>query len=291
MPPNLPDRTFPVPLRHGGGDRPYLAHEPAVLPDRAPLVVQLHGRGIDPQMFDLWTGFSALADEQGFLLAMPRAVGEIWNDGRYRGPAWPGRDGIDDVGYLLAVIDDATDRWGIDPSRVYAVGMSNGATMAGRLAWERAERLAAIAQVAGTASVDVAARARPIVPLPVLEIHGTRDRFAPYDGGRASAPWARLLVRYPAGPSLGVDAWAAMWIARNGVAATPQVEAVGDDVTIRRWTGPTPSSDVVLCRVEGGGHSWPGARVWMPPHLGRTSRTIDATRLAWEFLAAHRRDA
>jgi poly(3-hydroxybutyrate) depolymerase len=40
-------------------------------------------------MFDRWTGFSALADEEGFMLAMPSAIGEVWNDGRYLAPAWP----------------------------------------------------------------------------------------------------------------------------------------------------------------------------------------------------------
>ena len=288
-PPHLPNRTVEVELRHQGRDRPYLVHAPERQSGRAPLVLQLHGRGIDPLMFDRWTGFSALADESGFVLAMPSAVGEIWNDGRYHGPAWPGRDEIDDVGYLLAVIDDVVDRHAADPARIYLVGMSNGATMAGRMALERPGRIAAIAQVAGTASAEVATRGHPAVPVPVLEIHGTRDRAAPYEGGRASGLWARLLVRRPAGACLGVDEWAGLWVGRNGAGSGPQVGTDGPDITIRRWRGPSPAADVVFYRVEGGGHTWPGARLWMPPHLGRVSRSIDATRVSWEFLAAHSR--
>jgi len=103
-----------------------------------PLVVELHGRGIDAETFDRMTGFGALAHEEGFALALPNAVGEIWNDGRDEAPEGRRRD---DVGYLTAVIDDAIARVPADPGRVYVVGMSNGAAMAGRLACELAGRI------------------------------------------------------------------------------------------------------------------------------------------------------
>jgi polyhydroxybutyrate depolymerase len=286
--PRLPDGTVEVAFRHQGNERPYLLRAPASLRGPAALVLELHGRGIDPGMFDGWTGYSALADEAGFVLAMPRAVREIWNDGRYRGGRWPEHDAIDDVGYLTAIIDDVSRRHPIDPARIYVVGMSNGATMAGRLVTERAERIAAVAQVAGTVVLAIASD-HPRPPVPLLQIHGTRDRIVPYRGGRAGL-WVRVLVRRPSGPVLGVDDWARLWVERNGAAGEPELETIGHDVTVRRWRGVTPASDVVFYRVEGGGHTWPGVRLWLPPHLGRVSRTIDATRLTWEFLSAHRRE-
>lgn len=252
-----------------------------------PLVLQLHGRGIDPVMFDRWTGFSALADEAGFAMAMPAAVGEIWNDGR---SLQPGREDADDDGYLSSVIDDACARLPIDHSRVYVVGMSNGAAMAGRLACTHAERFAAVAQVSGTAAVHVAAVSNPPMPLPILNIHGTADRFAPCGGGSARGLWARLIMRRRVGPSLGVDDWAGTWVAANECAEEPQVTMLPPDTTIRRWTGGTPSSDVVFYRLEGGGHTWPVVRTWVPPIFGRVSRTFDATRVIWDFFAAHVRE-
>jgi polyhydroxybutyrate depolymerase len=286
--PQLPAGTVEVGLRHQGRARQYLLHAPAGPRTPAPLLLELHGRGIGPIMFDRWTGFSALADEEGFVLAMPSAIGEVWNDGRYRGPDWPEHQAIDDVGYLLAVIDDVAGQRAIDPARIYVVGMSNGATMAGRLAWEHAERIAAVAQVAGTAAAEIVAQHDPATPLPLLEIHGSRDRSVPYDGGRA-ALWMRLFVRRPSRPVLSVDEWARRWVDRNGAVEGPLVETVGPDVTVRRWRGPSAASDLAFYRVEGGGHTWPGAREWMPPHLGRVSRSLDATRVSWGFLYAHRR--
>ena len=256
--------------------------------DHPPLVLQLHGRGVDPVTFDRWTGFSALADEAGFVLAMPQAVGEIWNDGRYHGGRWRSVEEVDDVGYLLAVVTDACERASADPGRVYVVGMSNGAVMAGRLACEHADRLAGVAQVAGTAAADIVATCHPAAPVPLLSIHGTGDRFARYEGGRARGLRARFYLRHPAGPLLGVDAWAELLARANG-ATGPIVEQSGLDATLRRWAGATPMSDLAFYRVEAGGHTWPGMRGWVPPFLGPVTRSFDATRVAWDFLSPHRR--
>ncbi len=282
-----PDGFEPVVLDHAGSERGYLLRIPRPISESpVPLVVQLHGRGIGPAMFDRWTGFGELADEAGFALAMPSAIREIWNDGRYGDSTWNGHIEVDDVGFLLAVIDDVIEHHAIDPARVYLVGMSNGATMAGRVAWERPDRIAAVAQVAGTGAVGLISEHRPTVPVPLLQIHGTRDRFAPYAGGRAGH-WLRLFGRRPIVPNVSVDEWARVWVERNAAADTPLVEAVAPDITVRRWRGPGPASDVAFYRVEGGGHTWPGARIWIPPHLGRVSHSMDAARVIWSFFLAH----
>ena len=279
-----------VPLTHDGIDRPYLLQAPpaaGTAGDRLPLVLELHGRGIDAETFDRMTGFGALAGEEGFVLALPSAVGEIWNDGREAAPK--GRR-PDDVGYLTAVIDDATARLPIDPGRIYVVGMSNGATMAGRLACELAERIAAVAQVAGTAAAAVAATCHPARPVPILNIHGSADDYAPYEGGVRHSLRGRVVLRHAAGPSVGIDDWARFWTAANGALEGPVLSALPPDITIRTWHGPTPSADVTFYRIEGGGHTWPSSRFSLPALLfGRTSRTFDATRVSWDFLARHSR--
>lgn len=279
-----------VPLTHDGIDRPYLLQVPpaaGTAGGRVPLVLELHGRGIDAETFDRMTGFGALAGEEGFGLAMPSAVGEIWNDGR--DIASEGRR-PDDVGYLTAVIDDATARLPIDPRRIYVVGMSNGATMAGRLACQLTDRIAAVAQVAGTAAAGVAATCRPGCPVPILNIHGSADDYAPYEGGIRHSLRGRVVLRHAAGPSVGIDDWARFWTAANGALEGPVLSALPPDITIRTWHGPMPLSDVAFYRVEGAGHTWPGSRFSLPALLfGRTSRTFDATRVSWNFLARHSR--
>jgi polyhydroxybutyrate depolymerase len=282
-----------VPLVHDGHDRPYVLHVPPGPRDRPlPLLLELHGRGISAGQFDALTGFGALADEEGFVLAMPSAIAELWNDGRSRSPKWVGEP--DDVGYLTAVIDDACSRKIVDPARVYVVGMSNGAVMAGRLACECADNVAAVAQVAGTAGRAVAAGCRPTRATPILNIHGTADRYSPYEGGIRHSLGARLILRRAAGPMIGVDDWADFWVAANGALdgplVGPEMGELPPDTTFRAWRGASNASDVVFYRIEGGGHTWPSSRTPLPAFIfGRTSGTFDTARLCWEFLAAHTR--
>jgi polyhydroxybutyrate depolymerase len=87
---------------------------------------------------------------------------------------------VDDVGFALAALRDVARNVSIDPARVYATGHSNGAMMAYRLAIDAAERVAAIAPVAGAMQ---AARFPPARPVPVLHIHSVDDPRALYAGG------------------------------------------------------------------------------------------------------------
>jgi polyhydroxybutyrate depolymerase len=273
-----------VSLHHQGRDRPY----ELVLPrgnaaTGMPLVVELHGRGIDPLSFDRWTRFSQLAVAEGFVLAMPGAIDGIWNDGRFGDTR---RKAVDDVGYLTDVIADTLSSTGADPGRVYLVGMSNGAAMAARFACERSTLIAGLAQVAGTAATAIVSSCLPASPIPVIQIHGAADRIAPYAGGRAKGWIAQLMLRRSAtGPSLGVDGWAEFWVRANGANPELQLERLGTDTEIRRWSGSSPSSDVWFYRVENAGHTWPGARGLPGLFFGSTSHTFDATRVIWEFLS------
>jgi polyhydroxybutyrate depolymerase len=276
-----------VEFRHAGHDRRFVLHvPPAAGPGPAPLVLELHGSGIDPVRFDRMTGFRELSGEAGFVLAMPSAIGQIWNDGR--NPAGlPDRP--DDVGFLVALIDHISARVAVDPQRVHVVGMSNGATMAARLVCEHAERFAALAQVAGTAAI--ASISRPAHPVPIIQIHGAEDAVAPYAGGTRRGTRARLMIRRASGPSIGVDGWANFWVAANGATEGPEAAEISPDTTVRRWRGASPASDVDFYRVSGGGHTWPGSRIPLPRFLlGRTSRSFDATKVIWEFLAGHSRE-
>lgn len=284
----LPAGSHTISLVHDGRERPYLLHVP---PQPAPaggwpLVLELHGRGIDAIRFDRMTGFTALSDEAGFVVVAPSAVDEIWNDGRdqlaaeHRAP--------DDVLYLDAVLYDAIGRLPIDERRVYAVGMSNGASMAGRLACERSERIAAFAQVAATVPNVISDSCRPSRPVAVLQIHGSADPYWRYEGGDGGGLRKRVLLRAH-WPTVGVDDWARFWLQANGASENPEMLIVSEDTRARIWHGPEPSSDVIFYRIDGGGHTWPGATPLPRFLFGRTSTTFNATSVVWDFFASHGR--
>jgi polyhydroxybutyrate depolymerase len=277
-PPDRGPGTSDHVLVHDGVSRAYRVHVPPVLPIGSPLVIQLHGGGGNGVGLNRLTRFFELADRARFAVASPSGLNRHWNDGR------DVKGTIDDVGFVAALIDCLAGWLPIDRRQVYAVGISNGAMMTARLATELPDRIAAFAQVAGTVAADAPAWWHPDRPVPVLQIHGTADPLLPYAGGAVA-------IRRRRGPDpgvvLGVDRWAELVCHHNG-AGGPEVHTMAPDVKIRRWRGPTRSSDVEFWRVDGGGHTWPGGFQYMPVGMiGPTSRTFDATAAIWEFLSAH----
>ena len=132
----------------GGMDRTAWVHQPAAGTGAAPpLVVCLHGGFGQGAGMALYSGFDRVADRFGFVVAYPDGHRRSWNDGRGNTPA--GRDGVDDVAFAAALLDQLSTRLAYDPRRVYVTGISNGAMMAQRLGCELPERIAAIAPVAG----------------------------------------------------------------------------------------------------------------------------------------------
>jgi polyhydroxybutyrate depolymerase len=205
-------------------------------------------------------------------------MGRSWNAGGCCGPAR--RYGIDDVGFLSALIDSTAEAEGVDEDRVYVAGISNGAMMAYRLACDLPGRLAAIGAVAGTMVCDCPAPA----PTSVLHIHGLEDGNIPFAGGLATRGVERQ--SRPSVPDV-----IAVWRRAGGCGPSQVTEA--PPVRTEVWAGPA-GIDVALLTVAGAGHQWPGsrppdARVSRMLNLDPTSTALDATAVLWSFFAAHRR--
>jgi poly(3-hydroxybutyrate) depolymerase len=64
----------------------------------------------------------------------------------------------------------------------------------------------------------------------------------------------------------------------------PDLTADGTRVTKIEYTQCAAESKVVLYRIDGGGHTWPDGRQYLPiRRIGRTSRDINACDEIWEF--------
>jgi polyhydroxybutyrate depolymerase len=267
-------------LEHGGRTRTFLYHLPPRVKPQAPLVLSLHGRLGQGRSQEKLTGFDALADEAGFIVVYPDGVDRSWADGRGMTPA--DRQGVDDVGFLTALVDHFIKQFGVDRRRVYVSGMSNGAMMSYRLACERADRFAAIGPVAGLLSQRLSESCSPSRPVSLIAFVGTEDPLMPFQGGQVSGD---------RGPVLSETEARARWAAFNGCEGTPAVtqepeRAPEDGTRIRRETlgSCRNGSEVVFYVVEGGGHAWPGGPQYLPRGLiGRASQQLDASRTLWEF--------
>jgi polyhydroxybutyrate depolymerase len=257
-------------MTFGGLDRGYRLYVPDGVAAPAPLVVMLHGGFGSAQQAERAYGWDELADGAKFVVAYPDGVGRAWNVGGCCG--LPARDGVDDVGFISAVVKDVGAHVAIDPARVFATGISNGGMMAYTLAC-RTDLFAAIGPDSAT-QLDGCASPRPIS---VLHIHGTADRLIRYDGGPGEG-----FAHIDGPPVPDVNAF---W--RNvDHCPTPAVSTAGP-VTTSAADCPDGRS-VTLISIDGAGHQWPGSQPILagadPP-----SPALDATTTFWSFFAAHPR--
>lgn len=271
-------------LTFGGLQRTYLVHAPAGNARPAGLVINLHGSGASGASQAAITNYDPVADALGFVVAYPDGIDQSWADGR--GAATPDRQGIDDVGFLVALVDRLVGDYGIDRGRVFATGISAGAFMANRLACDRADVIAAIAPVAGTLGAGVPCN--PSRPVSVLESHGTADPVVPYDGGPMQG-------RGGASNIIGASAMSSRWreVDRCGGAPIEDVlPSTGDGTAVHRFTaaGCADGTDVVLLRIDGGGHTWPSGSFALPTgSVGATTDVFNASLGSAQFFAAHGR--
>lgn len=236
------------------------------------LVLNFHGFSSADWQQELLTRMGAAAEARGFIVAYPQGVATSWNAGDCCGTAWV--DGVDDVGFVRAVLDRLERDYCIDPARVYATGMSNGGFFAHRLACELSDRIAAIAPVAGVLGMD---SCNPPRPVPVFHFHGTEDLLVPYEGGTPVVHelGAGIVFR-------SVEETLAHWAEHNGCEGGPVTTMRDGDVTCVEWT--RCEAETRLCTVDGGGHTWPGG---LPvPFLGKTTTHLDATEAMLDFFDA-----
>ena len=246
--------------------RQYLVHVPQRAQSQAklPVVLLFHGGGSNPRQMVDFTGMNDCADKHGFVVIYPAGTGIIdaaltFNAGNCCGRAL---------------------REQVDPQRIYATGMSNGAMMAYLVADKLSERIAAIAPVGGPMGFATCSPKRPV---PVLHFHGRDDEFAPYNGGigrRSISKTNFFSVAH------SIDAW----VQANGCEASPatlELPVTVDDgtrVTVHTYQGGRDGGEVQLYEIPGAGHTWPGHESRFKA-LGKSTKNIDANEVMWAFFA------
>lgn len=235
-----------------------------------PLVVDIHGFLNTTRRQQGYSDYETFAVEDGVIVVRPYGIDWSWNGG---GGPWPSdteidkspgigccghalNNEIDDVGFIVAMIEQLSDTYQVDQDRVFLSGFSNGCILAQRVAAEASHAIDGVACMSGHLLVDPAADYQPV---PILEIHGTADPVSEYERG------------YWPGSVPNFDGWRE----RNGCTGEPTVVWEDGPHTMLQATGCTDGATVALVTLDGFGHeAFPGEN-WLH---------VDTRRLAWEFL-------
>jgi polyhydroxybutyrate depolymerase len=244
----------------GGVSRTYYLHVPANLPSgKVPLVMAFHGGGGEAVNFASKTGLVEAADKYGFILAVPEGTQKSWNAGGATPVGYAERAGVDDVGFVNAMLDQIEAQYPINTGEVHATGMSNGGMFVYRLACDMPQRLKSIAVVAATLDEPVCQGAQNIS---LLHIHGTADQNVPMAGGRGTLS-ARRANYPPVVP--GIE----LFKARNQCTAAPTQSQPAQD-TVCSTSSCGDGATVEFCQVQNGGHAWPG----IPPENWQVQNNV-----------------
>ena len=271
-------------IQVGGLERSYYLHFPPAHESagKLPVVLVLHGGGRgDGDDVARWTGYMEIADRENFIVVYPNGIDAQWNDGRVK-TFRRGKDNaeIDDVGFISALIDLVVRDFNGDPGRIYVTGLSNGGMMALRLGCEISSKLAAIAPVIANMPENIYGKCRPEKKLPVLLMNGTDDPLVPWDGGAVGYFGKRR------GQVVSTNETIRFWKTHNGCNSRivrwlpDRNRRDRSRVRVTTWKNQDGTCEVVLYRIEGGGHTFPGSSVPdRPLLLGRKNSDIDGAEV------------
>ncbi len=271
---------------------------PGVAPDQpAPVVVDLHGYSEGSTVHLMMSAMGAFGDQEGFITITPEGTGPV--------PRWDTAFDSTDMSYIGDLLDEVEATLCVDRARVFVTGLSNGAFMSSAIACVYADRVAAVAPVAGVQAVE---GCKPSRPVPMIAFHGTADGFVAFEGGLGEDALTLpnpdgsggtigdgdLPAEVLDGPS--VPEAVAAWAKRNGCGAELDADAIteitaepfDDDIVLHEYECPADAS-VRFFEVTDGGHTWPGSEFSgnLESVMGVTTFSIDANAQMWNFFTRH----
>jgi polyhydroxybutyrate depolymerase len=226
--------------------RSYIVHVPPNYDGRSPvpLVVDFHPLLANATFQRSASGYAALADQEGFIVAFPDGIDAAWNVG----PCCTTSRTVDDVGFAEALVTKLEGQGCIDPKRIYAAGFSMGGGMSHYLACHAADVFAAVAPAAFDLLEENQVDCQPARPITVVSFRGTSDSIVPYAGGASRPPnGLNVTIHF-----LGAVGTFQKWAALDGCTGSPSASDINGCQTYSQCQG---GVEVTLCTTQGGGHT------------------------------------
>ena len=239
-------------FKHKGVEYTYSVYIPQGLKPDAPLVMVLHGYG-SKDVPVVKYGFNPVADEHGFAICYPHGPKDdnnkiYWSIGyKYHIQTKQMRD---DAGFLVRLVKHMQKEYNLSKDNVFSAGNSNGGAMGYIWAYKKPQHFSAIASVSGHIMEYMYRRLKPKQPIPIMEVHGTHDALARWNGD----PFNNDLR----GGDIAIPRVVGLWAAVNHCTyeVTEELPLVRNKVIAHKYMGGTNGNQVWLYEVVNGKHSW-----------------------------------
>ena len=275
-------------IQSGALTRSYLLHVPKQLTHPAPLVIVMHGYTGSADSIMSYSGMNEVADEEGFVVVYPQGTVDQQGNAFFNvGYEFHADASVDDLQFIRDLVAHLQDELTLNPDKVFAAGMSNGADMSYLLACQASDIFRAVAPIAGVMMRETFDTCSPSRPLPIFEVHGTNDEVSLFNGDMEnSGGW---------GPYPDLPATIAFWVELNGLTLKQSSNlpnsAANDTshIVFDRYWSETQDNEVWFYRVVDGGHHWPGVQFdwWRNPmawwYFRNANQDIDTSRVVWSF--------
>jgi polyhydroxybutyrate depolymerase len=199
----------------------------------APLLLVHHGFLMDGEAMRTLTGYQAIADREGFVVAFPTGIGNTWNVGTGAcggGALVSGTS--DDLAFVKTMISSIEADQCLSREHVFMTGFSMGAYFSNHAGCQMSDVVHGVAPHSGGTYPGSC----PGGPVPVMLWQGTADTTVDPNCSRTARD---------------------TWVVRNGCQATVDTVQVTNGTC--EWSkGCPPGGQVVLCMMNGMNHQWAG---------------------------------
>ena len=261
-----------------GKKREYYLSLPEDTSKPFPLIINFHGflsHAIEQQEFSQMDNYAHL---NGVGVIYPEGINKSWNIGKDM------MSEENDIGFVNALIDSVTSKYNIDSDRIYACGFSNGGEFSYELMCGLSNKIAAFGSVGGNFIINEKRSCNINREIPLIHIHGTKDRLAKYNGYNG----------YFLSTISSVDFWAKHNQLDKMVVENIEDIHKKDRTTVERYTFYKDNSDtkVIHLKVINGGHVWLGSPTfdlfYQKLLFGRNNHEINSSKELVDFFLKYK---
>ena len=248
-------------FEHDGIAREYMLCIPNTIKPQAPLIFVLHGLGSTNSHIRDYSQMDLVANKNGFVVCYPQGTGSTKNTIHTKKGSFFWNVGyeihknevVDDVSFLTSLAVYLQQEYDLDPEKTFCTGMSNGGDMSYLLGCQAPEVFKAIASITGCMMEWIYKSCDNNSPIPVFQIHGTKDNITYYDGD--------IKNRDRWGAYLGVESTIQFWVDHN-MCSQSIIDTIGfvnnESLYIIRekFLNGVDENEVWLHKVIDGGHDW-----------------------------------